>query len=201
MSVRSLGRLDAKRTLFVLCDLQERFRTVAFNFPAIITNAQKLLLCGKLLDVNLIVSEQNPDKLGHTAAELNITHACAVYPKLEFSIMNDQKLKESILNMGNVRSVILFGLETHICIEQSAMDLLDVGFDVHIVADCTTSRSTEDRCLAFHRLRQLGCFITTSENVIFKLMGGKNHPKFSQIKPLVQDMSIESGLHQADNDM
>lgn len=194
-AARSLGRLDAKHTLFVLCDLQERFRTVAFNFPAIITNAQKLLSCGKLLDVNLIVSEQVPDKLGHTVAELNITHANVVYAKHTFSIMNDPKLKESILKMANIRSFVLFGLETHICIEQTATDFLDAGYDVHIVADCTTSRSSEDRSLAFQRLRQMGCFVTTSENVIFKLMGSKNHPQFAQIVPLVRNVSIESGLH------
>lgn len=193
-ATRSLGRLNAKHTLFVLCDLQERFRSVAFNFPAIITNAQKLLSCGKLLDVNLIVSEQVPNKLGHTAAELNITHASAVYAKHEFSIMNDPQLKGSILKMANTRSLVLFGLETHICIEQSATDFLDNGYDVHIVADCTTSRSSEDRNLAFHRLRQMGCFVTTSENVIFKLMGGKNHPQFSQIVPFVRNVSIDSGL-------
>lgn len=194
MCVRSLGRLDAKQSLFVLCDLQERFRCKLNNFSAIITNTQKLLSSGKLLDVNLIVSEQYPDKLGHTASDLNISHAIAVFPKLDFSIMNEPKLKESILKLDCVKSVVLFGLETHACIEQSATDFLDIGYDVHIVADCTTSRTATDRSLAFHRLRQMGCFITTSETVIFKLMRGKNHPQFSKIQPLLRNASIESGI-------
>lgn len=194
MALRSLGRLDVKHTLFVLCDLQERFRSKMNNFSAIITNTQKLLSCGKLLDVNLIVSEQSPEKLGHTAAELNISHAIGVYPKLEFSIMNDPKLKESILSLNYVKSIVLFGLETHACIEQSATDFLDVGYDVHIAADCTTSRSAEDRSLAFHRLRQMGCSITTSETVIFKLMRGKSCSQFSKLQPLVRGASIESGI-------
>lgn len=195
MALRStLGRLQSESTLFLLCDLQEKFRTVAHHFPAIITNAQKLLSCGKQLDVNLIVTEQYPERLGKTAPELNVSHAIGVYPKLEFSIMQDDRLKRTILGLSNVKSVVLFGLETHICIEQTAIDLLDNDYDVHIVADCTTSRSNEDRSLAFQRLRQIGCFVTTSENVIFKLMGGKNHPKFTSILPLVSKKSEESDL-------
>lgn len=189
-----IGRLDTKSTLFVLCDLQERFRSVALHFPAIVTNAQKLLKCGKELDVKLLVSEQNPEKLGSTASELSISHAVGVYPKMDFSIMTDTKLRGSILEMKDLKSVVLFGLETHICIEQTAMDLLETGFDVHIVADCTTSRSVEDRCLAFQRLRQIGCLITTSENIIFKLLRGKNNPKFTEIRKLVQNPSLDSGL-------
>lgn len=195
MAFRSkLGHLNAKATLFILCDLQAKFRTVTQHFPAIITNAQKLLSCGKLLDIDLIVSEQNPTKLGHTAPELNISHAVGVHTKLEFSIMNDVKLKEAILKLNRIESIVLFGLETHICIEQSAIDLLECGYDVHIVADCTTSRSAEDRILAFQRLRQVGCFVTTSENVIFKLLRGKNHPQFGRIKELLRNPSMGSGL-------
>lgn len=193
MALRSsLGRLESKSTLFLLCDLQERFRPQYYS--AILINAQKLLACGKQLDVNLIVSEQNPEKLGGTAHKLNISHAVGVYPKLEFSIMQNLPLKQSILNLDKTKSVVLFGLETHVCIEQTAIDLLDNGYDVHIVADCTSSRTVEDRHLAFQRLRQIGCFVTTSENVIFKLLGGKNHPQFSQIRPFIQNQSIESGL-------
>lgn len=197
MALRStLGRLQSKSTLFILCDLQDKFRSVAHRFPAITTNAQKLLSCGKQLDINLIVTEQVPEKLGKTAPELNVSHAIGVYSKMEFSIMKDDILKQSLKRMNNVKSIVLFGLETHICIEQTAIDLLDHGYDVHIVADCTTSRSAEDRMLAFERLRQIGCYITTSENVIFKLLGSKTNPKFGDIIPLVKPKSVESGLVQ-----
>lgn len=198
---RSVGRLDAKHTLFLLCDLQTKFQ-MAQHFPAVIRNAQKLLTCGKLLDVNLIASEHYPEKLGHLMPELNVQHAIGgsgdgsggAFRKIEFSIMGDENLRKTILNLPALRSVVLFGLEAHVCVEQTAMDLLECGYDVHIVADCTTSISAEDRHLAFHRLRQIGCFIATSENVIFKLMRTKNHPKFSQIRPLVTVKSINTGL-------
>lgn len=168
---------------------------MAQHFPAIIQNAQKLLTCGKLLDVNLMASEHYPEKLGHLMPELNVQHAIGgAHRKIEFSIMGNDKLRTTILNMPMLKSVVLFGLEAHVCVEQTAMDLLECGYDVHIAADCTTSISAEDRHLAFQRLRQIGCFIATSENVIFKLMHSKNHPKFSQVRPLVTAKSIDTGL-------
>lgn len=195
--VRSVGRLDAKHTLFLLCDLQSKFQ-MAQHFPAVISNAQKLLACGKLLDVKLIASEHYPDKLGHLMPELDVQHAIGggAISKTEFSIMANDELRKMIANLPMLQSVCLFGLETHICVEQTAMDLLECGYDVHVIADCTTSISAEDRQLAFQRLRQIGCLIATSENVIFKLMRSKNHPKFSQIRPLVTAKSIDTGLAQ-----
>lgn len=195
--VRSVGRLDTKHTLFLLCDLQSKFQ-MAQHFPAVIRNAQKLLACGKLLDVKLIASEHYPEKLGHLMPALDVQHAIdgGAISKTEFSIMANDKLRTTVLNLPVLQSVVLFGLEAHICVEQTAMDLLECGFDVHIVADCTTSISAEDRHLAFQRLRQIGCFIATSENVIFKLMRHKDHPKFLQVRPLVTEKSIDTGLAQ-----
>lgn len=105
--------------------------------------------------------------------------------------------------------------KAHVCVEQTAMDLISSGITVHIVADATTSRTQEDRLLAFEvgsyndylqrcilniwlillqRLKQIGCFIATSESVIYKLIGDKNHPKFNEIRPLIKDTSVETGL-------
>lgn len=190
-----LGCLDAKSTLFLLCDVQEKFRAPIIPlFPAIVKNSQKLLTAGQHIGCKLIVSEQNPEKLGKTANELPILHAVGVFPKLEFSMYANAALGTTVKEMTQIQSVVLFGLEAHICVEQTAIDLLSNNYAVHIVADCTASRSDEDRRLAFQRLRQIGCFITTSENVIFKLMQSKEHPKFNDIRQLVKDVSTETGL-------
>lgn len=92
----------------------------------------------------------------------------------------------------NIDSIVLMGLETHICVEQTALDLLslDKFGEIHIVADCALSRTSGDRKFALRRLQSLGCIITTSENVIFKLVKDKNHPKFNDIRKLVQSPSV-----------
>lgn len=74
------------------------------------------------------------------------------------------------------------------------MDLRDLDLDVHVVADCSLSRSTEDRRLAFERMRQIGCFLTTSENVIFKLLRTKDNPCFNDVRKLVSEVSADTGL-------
>ena len=74
------------------------------------------------------------------------------------------------------------------------MDLRAKGIDVHVVADCSTSRTAPDRNLTFDRLKQIGCFVTTSENVIFKLLKSKENEKFNEIRKLVMQPSEDIGL-------
>lgn len=74
------------------------------------------------------------------------------------------------------------------------MDLRQLGYDVHVVADCSMSRSLEDRMLAFERMKQIGCFITTSESVIFKLLKDKNHSSFNEVRKLVSNTSVPTDL-------
>uniref|UniRef100_A0A336MNS6 Isochorismatase domain-containing protein 1 n=1 Tax=Culicoides sonorensis TaxID=179676 RepID=A0A336MNS6_CULSO len=191
-----LGYLEAKKTLFLLCDLQEKFRPGMKLFDPIIKNTAKLLQAGKILNVPLIATEHYPEKLGRIVKELDISHAKGVIPKTRFSMMVPEvqaKIKELYKN-DDLESVVLFGLEAHICVEQTAMDFLKDGLAVHVVADCSVSRSLEDRSLALERLKQIGCFVTTSENVIFKLMKDKNHPEFNQVRKLVTETSADTGL-------
>uniref|UniRef100_A0A336MHZ2 Isochorismatase domain-containing protein 1 n=1 Tax=Culicoides sonorensis TaxID=179676 RepID=A0A336MHZ2_CULSO len=191
-----LGYLEAKKTLFLLCDLQEKFRPGMKLFDPIIKNTAKLLQAGKILNVPLIATEHYPEKLGRIVKELDISHAKSVISKTRFSMMLPDvqaKIKEIYKN-DDLESVVLFGLEAHICVEQTAMDFLKDGLAVHVVADCSVSRSLEDRALALERLKQIGCFVTTSENVIFKLMKDKNHPEFNQVRKLVTETSAETGL-------
>lgn len=143
------------------------------------------------MDIPLIVTEQNPEKLGKTISELDVSHAAGVFAKTKFSMAIPQVL--DILEASkNVDSIVIMGLETHICVEQTALDLLAMNKfgEIHIVADCALSRTSGDRKFALRRLQSLGCIITTSENVIFKLVKDKNHPKFNDIRKLVQSPSV-----------
>lgn len=140
------------------------------------------------------MTEQYPEKLGKTCAELDISHAQGVFDKTKFSMCIPEV--EKILGKNpNVDSIVLFGLESHICVEQTAIDLLlTEKYNVHVVADCVLSRTLEDRIFALERLRNSGCIISTSENVIFKLMKDKNHPKFNDVRHLISEPSSSTGL-------
>lgn len=104
----------------------------------------------------------------------------------------DAKLDE--LFEGGLESVVLFGIEAHVCILQTALDLLQKGIDVHIVADATSSRSQSDRLIAFSRLRQAGVVVSTCESTLFQLLCDKNHDKFKDIQALIKERAPDTGL-------
>lgn len=146
------------------------------------------------MDIPLIVTEQNPDRLGATVAEFDTKHSVGVYAKTKFSMVIPEVV-DYLKQSQELDSIVLMGLETHICVEQTAMDLLSLErFSVHIVADCVLSRSSEDRMFALNRLEKMGCVITSSENVLFKLIKDKNHTKFNDIRKLVTEPSAFPGL-------
>jgi hypothetical protein len=150
--------------------------------------------CSRILDVPLIVTEQNSEKLGKTIAELDIKHAKGVYDKTKFS-MCIPEIGRYLDDIKGIESIVVFGLETHICVDQTCLDLLELkNYEVHVVADCCLSRSTVDRDFALERLRSAGCIVTTSENVIFKLLRDKNHPKFNEVRKLVSEPSQNTGF-------
>ena len=149
-------------------------------------------------------------------SELDITNASLKIEKTEFTMFN-KEVKEFLEKKG-LKDVVLFGVEvifffqknlliriwsfnklinifkTHVCILQTALNLLKNGYSVHLVADACSSRSLTDRLFALERLRQMGCVVTTHESVIFQLLGDKNHEKFKEIQAIVKEKSPDTGL-------
>ena len=180
----------------LICDMQERFAKAMFEFDKITQNSTKLINALKLFDVPVIVSEQNPKALGKTIPQFDISNAKGPFAKTQFSMctpeINDELCK--ICCGQKPTSVILIGIEAHVCIENTAIDLRQDGYEVHTVADCCTSRTQEDRLLALERMRDIGCHISTSENVIFKLMADAKHEQFKNIQKLIKTPSLYTGL-------
>ena len=90
--------------------------------------------------------------------------------------------------------VLLHNMITLLNILEQVLDLLERGVNVHVVADACSSRTQVDRLFAFERMRQSGAFISTSESIIFELMGDSKHPKFKEIQPLIKVSAPDSGL-------
>ncbi|CAD1479437.1 unnamed protein product [Heterotrigona itama] len=180
--------LKQGKSVLLICDMQEKFAKAMFEFEKITQNSVKLINALKLLNVPIIVSEQNPKALGKTISELDISGVKGPFEKTQFSMCTPEINKElSIICSGEKPdSVILIGIEAHVCIENTAIDLRQSGYEVHTVADCCTSRTQEDRLLALERMREIGCHIATSENVIFKLLADAKHKEFKNIQKLVK---------------
>lgn len=194
----SLGALDAKHTALFVCDIQEKFRDVMLNFPSLIANSKKLITGCSLLGVPIVVTEQYPKGLGTTVAELDLAsvNVSLKAEKTQFNMLTPEleEVMASKLCKESLASVVLCGIETHVCVEQTAAQLLLRGLTVHVVVDCCTSRTAHDRGFAIQRLSQMGCIVTTYENVLFKLLGGKDHPKFKEVSQIVRQPSVDIGL-------
>ncbi|KAL2725065.1 isochorismatase domain-containing protein 2-like [Vespula squamosa] len=184
------------KTVLFICDFQERFAKAMFEFDKILENSVKLVNSMKLLKVPMIVTEQNPKVLGKTVPQLDISSAKGPFEKTQFSMCTND-VNEALSNIccgSHPESVILIGLETHVCIENTAIDLRMSGYEVHTVADCCTSRTQEDRLLALERMQAIGCHISTSETVIFKLLGDAKHEEFKNIQKLIKPPTLYTGL-------
>jgi len=190
-----LGDVTQHNTAFFLCDVQEQFRPAIKYFPEIVEVCRRLVQGSKLLSIPLVVTERYPQGLGSTVSELDVSHAVAVVPKTKFSmVVPDVKKLLPKLCKGHLRHVVLFGIEAHVCIQQTVIDLRLKGYQVHVVADGVSSRNQMDRLFALQRFQHSGTIVTTSEAVLLQLVGDKDHAKFKELQAIIETSAPDSGL-------
>lgn len=174
--------------VWMLIDVQTRLCDVMQPEPmaAVIKNIQRLLQGAQLLNIPLWVTEQYPEKLGETLPELQslLPEYTPRNPKLAFSAWHEPALQESSISVAP--QVVLFGLETHICVLQTALDALAAGKQVFIVEDAVISRSEANRNNAIARMRIAGCIITNTESMLFEPMQGATHAQFKAVSALIR---------------
>jgi nicotinamidase-related amidase len=191
-----MGRLVTKQTALFLCDLQEKFRPTIQYFPQIVEVSSRLLRSAKILDIPVVVTEQYPARLGPTVKELGVHEFPDIQPiaKTQFSMVTKDVVDMLQTKHSDVKSVILCGIEAHVCVQGTCLELLEKGYDVHIVVDGCSSRSMVDRMYAFERMKASGAWLTTSESVILGLVGDSAHPKFKECQKLIMESAPDSGL-------
>ena len=186
--------ISGNKVVMLLCDLQTAFQSKISCLAEVTKAAQRMTKAASILNIPLVVTEQYPKGLGHTLKEIDISNG-KVFEKTSFSgVTEEMKEHLSTLYDGKTSDVILFGLEAHICVQQTCMDLIKEGFKVHIIADATSSRAHHDRMFAFEALRQAGGFITTSESILFSLLGNSKHPNFREIQKLIIEPLPDQGM-------
>lgn len=202
--------LDADESQLVLVDFQVRLMPVMFDSQAVLANAMRLVRLAELVQVPLFATEQNPSKLGETAPELRAVLADAgarVLSKMQFSAV-EEGLGEWLRPppkpvQGNARSlpkhlqkpaqagseratIVLAGCEAHVCLLQTALDLLEDEFDVWVVTDACSSRTERNRDAAFDRLAGAGVELVTTEMVAFEWIRSAEHPAFKELQALIK---------------
>jgi nicotinamidase-related amidase len=183
---RNFGRLAPQHCVLFLCDVQERFRATIHAMPHVIASCALMTQAGGVLGVPLVTTEQYPKALGNTVREID-TGRGLVFAKTRFSMLTPE-VEAHLGSLGSERrQAVVFGIEAHVCVYQSCMDLLERGWDVHIVADAVSSSRALYRDVALQRLRQSGCYVTSAEGVLFDLMRDTTFPGFKQVSGLVKE--------------
>jgi len=198
--------IDVDESQLVLVDFQPRLQVAMHEAEAVWANASRLAQAARLLDVPVWGTEQNPSKLGALSPELR--DVCQrVLAKMQFSAV-EEGLAEWLqpppaAPRGNARSlprhlqkpqpeqpgrksIVLAGVEAHVCLLQTALDLLDEEFEVWVVTDACASRTERNRDAAYDRLAGAGAELVTTEMVLFEWLRTAEHPDFKAVQALIK---------------
>lgn len=165
---RSAEALNRTESVLLVIDIQERLRPAIAHADAIVINAEKLAQVSQLLEVPALITEQYPQGLGHTAISLktHLSHA-KVIEKIHFSAMREEHLPLALEELKR-NQVVVCGTETHVCVLQTVLDLLEADYTVYVVADAVGSRNDGDKALALQRMQAAGASIVSYEMVVFE---------------------------------
>ena len=181
--------IDAGKSSLLIVDVQERLLSAMADGAQVVARCLVLLKAAKALDVPVALSEQYPKGLGHTVEPLRADAGNApIFEKLSFSCWRNISMRAGFINLHDTGrpQVIIAGIEAHVCVAQTALDLAQAGFGVFVVADAVSSRTQDSKALALARLGQSGISVVNTEMVVFELLGKAGTPEFKELSALVR---------------
>lgn len=172
--------------VFILVDVQGRLAEIMHEKDVLFDNLQRLVKGMQLLKVPILWMEQIPEKMGPTIPPL----AALLAPdkpisKTSFSCCGNDPFLKHLHSLGR-KSVVMAGIEAHVCVYQTAMDLLERGYEVEVVADAVSSRAASNKQIALKRIKAAGARLTSVEMVLFELMRTADHPAFRDMLKIVK---------------
>jgi nicotinamidase-related amidase len=179
-------KLDRSRATLVVVDVQEAFRPVVLDFERVTANVSVLVQAARILELPLLVTEQYPRGLGSTVPEV-AEQLGDVRPieKVSFSALAADGFPGALAETGRDQ-VLLCGIESHVCVNQTAEDLLSDDIEVHVARDAVSSRTQDNRELGLHKMERSGATVTSVETAVFELLREAGTPEFKQIQGLIK---------------
>jgi nicotinamidase-related amidase len=179
----SAPKLDRERAALVVVDVQEAFRKAVPDFAELAEATATLVRGAAAIGIPVVVSEQYPQGLGETVPEVAEALPDGVEPleKVRFSAAEAEGF-----DLGGRDQAIVCGVETHVCVNQTVMDLLDEGVEVHLATDAVGSRTQANRELGLHKAERAGAVLTSVETALFELLRGSDAKEFKQVQGLVK---------------
>jgi nicotinamidase-related amidase len=173
-----MGLLARNRVALIVVDVQEGFRSYE-SFAGVADACAKLVQAARILDVPRVVSEQYPKGLGHTAKEVGLEGETPIQ-KSVFSAARAEGF-----DLGGRDQAVVCGIETHVCVSQTVIDLLERGVEVHVPADAVGSRHAIDYERGLERLQRAGAIVSTVESALFELLERAGTPEFKEVQKLI----------------
>lgn len=191
-----IARINKEDSVLVAIDFQEKLMPVMFDAKALEQTMSKLITGCRHMGVPILVTQQYTRGLGATIVKLSDALINALdengekdvfepIEKTSFSAMGEPEFVKALEASGK-KTVIMTGIEAHICVQQTVLDLLEADYQVFIVSDAVDSRTKANKKAAVRRMVQSGAIETTYEAVLFELVGGAKQPGFKQISAIVK---------------
>ena len=175
----------AEKSLFVCVDVQEKLLGVISDAEKILPRIKVMLQGAKALNIPVAATCQYPEKLGNTMNELMemMPENSPEYGKLSFSCFGEESFREKV---APCRTLVLFGVETHVCVLQTALDAIRAGHEVILIRDAVGSRKESDKEAGIAFMKDAGVKIMTSEMLLFMYMRSSKHPSFKEVSKIIK---------------
>jgi nicotinamidase-related amidase len=178
--------LTLENTVLLVVDVQGKLAQLMHEKDRFFENLQKIIRGAQVLGMPIIVTEQIPEKLGPTTPEIaGLLQDIQPIRKISFSCGGSDDFMKALEATGR-KQVLLTGMETHICVYQTALDLLKVGYEVQIVADAVSSRAAENRRVGLEKIKAAGAIPTSTETALFELLKVAEGAEFKEIIKIVK---------------
>ena len=178
--------LSSEKTALLIIDIQERILPVINNHERVVDNTIKLIKGFKVLGLPIFFTEQYPKGLGPTSKSIvKELGDLKPFDKMSFSCSGAGKLFEEFASKG-LSQIVVCGIESHVCVQQTVLDLIENGIQVNLAADAVSSRKEIDYKTALDRMRSHGTEVTTTESILFELLNVCGTPEFKTVSKIVK---------------
>jgi nicotinamidase-related amidase len=178
--------LTSANAVLVIVDVQGRLAQLMADKETLFINLQRMIRSARALSIPILWVEQNPAKLGPTIDEVaDLLPELEPIAKTSFSCAGNREFM-AVLKQRSRKQVLVVGIEAHVCVYQTAVDLAAAGYAVEVVEDAISSRSAANKAVALRRMAASGVGLTSTEMALFELMGDCEHPAFRDIQAIIK---------------
>lgn len=184
------GRLEADRTTLIVVDVQEAFRRAIPDFERIAKATATLIEGAEAIGIPVVITEQYPKGLGETVPEVaeHLPEGVEPLEKVVFAASEAEGF-----DLEGRDQALVCGIETHVCVNQTALDLLASGVDVQVAVDAVGSRTDENKGVGLQKMERAGATLTSVETALFELLGRAGTDEFKQVQRLILDYAPNPG--------